>query len=315
MKAEKNSRQWKRMNVWKGMSVKEMVNEFSGAGYAGKRMAEAVEIYKKMIQDKKCIKFCSAAGALIAGGMRNVFVKFIRAGMVDAMLFTGAILTHDLIEAFGIKHFQGTSNVNDVDLHKQEVFRMYDVFLEKEGFLVLEDELRKIFPLLPEEELSPRQFLYELGKHIKDENSIIKACYDMNVPIFCPSITDSMLGFHAWIYSQTHKLKINSQLDIRDFYDFSWKPGKTFGMLILGGGVPKHFVPGMMQASGNSLDYIIQITMDRPEHGGVSGMQIIEAKSWGKVSEKGLVCDLRADVTLAFPILVASILDYIEEKN
>ena len=68
----------------------------------------------------------------------------------------------------------------------------------------------------------------------------------------------------------------------------------------------------MMQASGNSLNYIIQITMDRPEHGGVSGMQIIEAKSWGKVSPEGLVCDMRCDVTLAFPILAAEILTYVK---
>lgn len=314
MKVEKGSRNEKRMDVWEGMTVKELTEQFGGAGYAGKRMSEACEIYKKMLDDKKCIKFVSAAGCLIAGGMRNVFVKLIRSKAVDAMLFTGAILTHDLIEAFGIKHFQGSANIDDRELHKKEIFRMYDVFLDKQGFLVLEEELRKIFPDLPQEELSPRQFLHELGKHIKDENSIIKACYDMNIPIFCPSITDSMLGFHVFVYSQLHKLKINSQLDIRDFYDFSWKKDKTFGMLILGGGVPKHFVPGMMQASGNSLDYVIQITMDRPEHGGVSGMQIIEAKSWGKVSEKGLVCDLRADVTLAFPILVASILDYVKNQ-
>ena len=71
----------------------------------------------------------------------------------------------------------------------------------------------------------------------------------------------------------------------------------------------------MMQASGNSLSYIIQITMDRPEHGGVSGMQIIEAKSWGKVAPEGLVCDMRCDVTLAFPILAAEILSYLKEKS
>lgn len=317
MKGEKDSREEKRMNIWENMKVKELVKELGGAGYAGKRMSEAVSIYEKMLQDKKCIKFVSAAGALIAGGMRNVFIKLIRNRGVDAMLFTGAILTHDLIEAFGVKHFQGSSKIDDIELNKKEIFRMYDVFLEKKGFLILEEELQKILPKLPQKELSPREFLYDLGKHIKDENSIIKACYDMDVPIFCPSITDSMLGFHLWVYSQTHQLKINSQLDIRDFYDFAWKPKeeRKFGMLILGGGVPKHFVPGMMQASGNSLDYIIQITMDRPEHGGVSGMQIIEAKSWGKVSPAGLVCDLRCDVTLAFPILVASILDYLKEKS
>jgi len=180
MKAEKGSRNEKRMDVWKDMKVSDLVSELSGAGYAGKRMSEAVEVYKKMLQDKKCIKFVSAAGALIAGGMRNVFVKLIRAGGVDAMLFTGAILTHDLIESFGVKHFQGSSNVNDVDLHKKELFRMYDVFLEKKGFLVFEEEMQKILPKLPQEEFSSREFLFELGKFIDDENSIIKACHDMN---------------------------------------------------------------------------------------------------------------------------------------
>jgi len=82
----------------------------------------------------------------------------------------------------------------------------------------------------------------------------------------------------------------------------------------LGGGVPKHFVPLMMQVTGKSLKYTIQITMDRPEHGGVSGMQIREAKSWGKIDEKGLICDMRADITLVFPILVANILNYLKKE-
>lgn len=309
----KGAREEKRMDVRAGMSVSELVRELKGAGYAGKRMHDAVEIYKKMLDDKKCIKFVSAAGALIAGGMRNVFVELIKAKAVDAMLFTGAILTHDLIESFGVKHFQGSSNIDDVELAKEDTFRMYDVFLKKEGFLVHEERIQEILPKMPQRELSPREFLFELGKFIEDENSIIKACHDNNVDIYCPSITDSMLGFQIWMYSQNHELKVNPQLDIRDFMVNVWKPDKTYGMLILGGGVPKHFVPGMMQATGNSLNYIIQITMDRPEHGGVSGMQIIEAKSWGKVAPDGLVCDMRADVTLAFPILVASILDYLKK--
>ncbi len=315
MKAAKGTRHEKRMDIWAGMSVSQLIEQLAGAGYAGKRMAEAVEVYKKMIDDKNCHKFVSAAGALIAGGMRNVFVKFIRSGAVDSFLTTGAILSHDLIEAFGVHHYEGSSAVDDRELAKKHTFRMYDVFLDKEGFMKLEDGLREIFPKLTQEEMSPREFLRELGKHVKDENSIIKACSDMNVDIYCPAITDSMLGFHAWMYSQTKKLKINPQLDIRDFMDVVWQEGKTYGMLILGGGVPKHFVPGMMQASGNSLSYIIQITMDRPEHGGVSGMQIIEAKSWGKVAPEGLTCDMRCDVTLAFPILVAEILTYLEKKN
>lgn len=308
----KGSREEKRMDVKKDMKVKELVEELKGAGYAGKRMHDAVEIYKKMIDDKKCVKFLSAAGALIAGGMRNVFVKFIKSGAVDVFITTGAILTHDLIETFGEHHFQGSSKVDDRELAKEDTFRMYDVFLKKQGFMKFEEEIQKILPKLTQKERSPREFLKELGKEIKDENSIIKACADANVDIYCPAITDSMLGFQLWMYSQENKLRINPQLDIRDFMNIVWGDEKTYGMLILGGGVPKHFVPGMMQASGNSLNYVIQITMDRPEHGGVSGMQIIEAKSWGKASPDALICDMRCDVTLAFPILVSCILDYLE---
>jgi len=315
MEAKKGSRQEKRMDVWPNMSVKELTEQLGGAGYAGKRMAEAFEIYKLMLEDKKCIKFVSAAGALIAGGMRNVFVKLIRAKAVDALLFTGAILTHDLIESFGVKHYQGKSDVDDRELYDKGVFRMYDVYLEKKGFLRHEEEIQKILPLLPQKEMSPREFLKELGKHIKDKNSIIRACYDNNIDIYCPAITDSMLGFQVWLYGQNHKLKINSQLDIEDFMNLVWQENKTYGFLILGGGVPKHFVPGMMQATGNSLKYTIQITMDRAEHGGVSGMQIREAKSWGKIDKEGYICDMRCDVTLAFPILAANILSYLEGRK
>ena len=315
MKAAKGTRHEKRMDVWADMKVSELIEQLAGAGYAGKRMAEAAEVYKKMVDDKNCHKFVSIAGALIAGGMRNVITRFVRAGAVDSLIVTGSILSHDLIEAFGVRHYQGSSSVDDRELAKKHTFRMYDVFLDKEGFMKLEDGLREILPNLPQQEMSPREFIRELGRHIKDENSIIRACTDMNIDIYCPAITDSMLGFHVWMYSQTRKLKVNPQLDIGDFMNAVWQKGKTYGMLILGGGVPKHFVPGMMQASGNSLKYVIQITMDRPEHGGVSGMQIIEAKSWGKVAPEGLVCDMRCDVTLAFPILVAEILTYLKEKS
>ncbi|OGM01322.1 hypothetical protein A3K72_02990 [Candidatus Woesearchaeota archaeon RBG_13_36_6] len=311
----KGSRLKKRADVKPNMTVSEFVNEMGGAGFTAKRLSEAVEIYKMMIDDNNCIKVLTAAGALVAGGMRNIFVRMIRAGLVDVFITTGgSVLTHDLIEAFGVEHKQGSAFTDDVKLAKENVVRIYDIFLEKRGYSVLEDEVQKILPNLPQEEISPSGLLRELGKQIKDENSIIKACADMNVPIFCPSITDSMLGFQIWMYSQNHKLKMNPQLDIRDIMDIVWQE-KRFGAMILGGGVPKHFIAGMMQASGKELNYAIQITLDRAEHGGVSGAHLKEAKSWRKVAADAPVTDVICDVTLAFPLIVASLLDYVENKK
>ena len=305
----------KRADVRPNMSVSEFVYEMQGAGFTAKRLSEAVEIYEMMVDDKDCVKVLTAAGALIAGGMRNIFVKMIRANLVDVFIATGgSVLTHDLIEVFGVRHKQGSAFIDDVKLANEDVVRIYDVFLEKKGFSVLEDEIQKILPRLPQEELSPSELLRELGKHIKDENSIIKACADMNVPIFCPSITDSMLGFQIWMYSQNHKLKMNPQLDIRDIMEIVWQD-KRFGALILGGGVPKHFIAGMMQASGKELSYAIQVTLDRPEHGGVSGANLKEAKSWKKVAANAPITDVICDVTLAFPLIVTCLLDYVENKK
>lgn len=304
----KGSKQEKRMDLKENMSVKDFVKELNGSGFNGKRLAEAVDIYKAMMNDKNCIKVLGCGGALIAGGLRNVFVKFIKKGFVDVLIPTGAILTHDLIETFGVHHYQGSSITDDVKLAKEETMRIYDVFLPKKGYLKVEEELQKILPLLPQKEMSPCEFLYELGKHIKDENSIIKACYDHNVKIFCPSITDSVLGFQLWMFSQNHALKINPQLDTEDIQNLVWKKDATFGLTILGGGVGKHYLPLMMQVSGKEISYAIQITLDRPEHGGVSGAHLEEAKSWRKLSADALSTTIISDVTIAFPLIVAALI-------
>jgi deoxyhypusine synthase len=295
--------------VWKNMTVKDLMSEFSKAGFTARALGDSLEVYKKMLEDKKCFKIIAAAGALIPGGMRNIFNEAIKAGLVDAFVVsTGSLIDHDIIESFGIKHIQGEPNADDIELGKKDINRIYDVYLPNKGYLALEDELKKIFPKMPQEEMSPNKFLFELGKHIKDENSMLRLCSEKNIPIFDPSITDSISGFHAWVYSQTHKMKINPQLDIRDFLDKMWQDRK-YGLTILGGGVPKHFVAGMMQVTGNSINYAIQITMSRPEYGGVSGAPLREAKSWKKVAADAITADVVIDATVAFPMLVAALID------
>jgi len=63
-----------------------------------------------------------------------------------------------------------------------------------------------------------------------------------------------------------------------------------------------------MQTTPKALDYAVQITMDRPEAGGVSGAKLEEAKSWKKVAVEAEVVDLVCDATIALPIIVASLL-------
>lgn len=176
---------------------------------------------------------------------------------------------------------------------------------------MLEDGLQNIFPELPQENMSAAKFIQELGKKMTVK-CIPKLAAERNIPVFCPSLPDSILGFQVWMFSQLHKLKVNPALDQQDLLDFTWKKDEDttkVGALIVSGGVPKHFLQLAAQIAGKALDYAIQITMDRPEHGGVSGASISEAISWGKVNEKALTANIICDATIALPLLIASIID------
>ena len=297
----------KHVKIWPNMMVNELVEEMKNSGFQARKLADSVRILTDMIHDKKCTKFLGLAGAIVPGGMRRVIVEIIRNHFIDVIVTTGANLTHDLIEAFGEHHYHKESVVNDVQLYKSKINRIYNILLPNKGYVILEQNLQSIFPKLPQEELSSREFLSELGKHISDRNSIVKAAADENMPIFCPAISDSILGFQIWMHSQSHKLTVNTTLDQKDILDIAFD-SKRSGALIIGGGVPKHYIAMAMQTTPKALNYVVQITMDRPESGGVSGASLEEAKSWKKVAVNAKTVDLICDATIALPIIISSLL-------
>ena len=56
---------------------------------------------------------------------------------IDVFVTTGANITHDLIEALGDKHYQGESNVDDSELNKQGIDRIYNVFMKNEVYEII----------------------------------------------------------------------------------------------------------------------------------------------------------------------------------
>jgi deoxyhypusine synthase len=81
---------------------------------------------------------------------------------------------------------------------------------------------------------------------------------------------------------------------------------KRTGVLIVGGGVPKNFILQSMLVTPKSFDYAIQLTMDRPEPGGLSGATLDEARSWGKVGENARAVTVYSDATITLPVIVAA---------
>ncbi|HNX10474.1 MAG TPA: deoxyhypusine synthase [Methanothrix sp.] len=291
------------LQIEPAMSVNCLVKEMSHCGFGARRLAEAVAIYEKMLSEDFA-KFLTISGAMVPAGMRNIISDQIRKGHVDVLVITGANLVHDIIESFGC-HCLGTPESDDAALRAEGKSRIYDVFLRDEDFAGFEELMQRILPET-EKSISGRELMSIIGSRIEDRRSILRSAYDMNVPVFCPALPDSMIGLQAWMFSQTKKLSVDAFADIKEIVDICFECKKA-GILIVGGGVPKNFALQSMLLTPNSFDLAIQLTTDTPENGGLSGATLSEAVSWGKISEKARFVTVYGDATITLPVLVAAV--------
>jgi len=291
------------------MRVDELVDAMGKSGvFSAGRVAKAVEIYREMLEAGSTI-FMGVGGAMVPGGLRRVLTQAINEGLVDVIVTTGANVTHDLIEAIGGYHARGEALVNDAELRERGISRIFDVYVPQQVFELFEDRIQPIFAEITKEgaRMSSAELLRRIGSRLDDENSFVKAAAAKEVPVFCPAIADSILGLQAWLYSQEHELNIDCLRDVREVVELA-SNAKEPGAVLLGGGVAKNFVFQSMLLTPQSFKYAIQITMDRPEHGGLSGATLEEAKSWGKLAPDAKSVMVIGDATVIFPLVVASVL-------
>ena len=306
-----------------GMTVGELAETYGDAGFGAGDLSDAVEVYAEMLGRDDVTNFVGLAGAMVPAGMRQVVVDLIRDGHVDALATTGAILTHDAIEAVGGHHHHGreadpekTPREHDETLREEGVDRIYDVYLPQEHFAEFETHLRgHVFPALAEQgTVSIRELTVTLGRANAEQNAaegvdadpgIAAAAYEEGVPIYAPAVQDSVLGIQTWIYGQTSELQVDAFADMDELADLAHDAEKA-GALVVGGGVPKNYVLQTMLTVPRAYDYAVQLTMDPPRTGGLSGATLDEARSWGKLEPEAESVSVYADATITFPILVAA---------
>lgn len=300
----------KHVDIKKNMNVNDLVLEMNKSGVfnAGK-LSEATDIIEKMVKDKNCIVFLGLAGAAVPGGMKNIIIDMLKENLVDVFVTTGANLTHDLIEALGFSHYKLKGNISDKELNKKGYDRIYNSIMPNKVYEDLEKFFRgTLFPKV-NKKITIKEFLWLIGKHL-NKNSILKTCYEKKIPVFCPALADSGIGLMIWgKLAEGEKINIDEFSDMKEIIDLSWKAKKT-GVIYLGGGVPKNFIQQSLQFS-KGADYGVQITMDRPEHGGSSGAELKEGISWGKLKNEARYIDVICDFTIALPIVYAALKDRI----
>ncbi|MBR5832060.1 MAG: deoxyhypusine synthase [Bacteroidales bacterium] len=309
----------------KKVDATEIINSMRGMSFTSRDTATAADIYDRMVNDKDCSIILTLAGSTSAAGCMQVYVDMVKNNMVDCIVSTGAsIVDMDFFEALGFKHYKGTPFIDDKFLRANYVDRIYDTFIDEEELQFCDRSIKEIANSLEPRPYSSREFIYEMGKWLangnaKKKDSLVQACYEHNVPIFCPAFTDSSAGFGLVMHQVENPDKHMSIDSIRDFYELTQIKiaAPATGLFMVGGGTPKNFAQDTVvcaEVLGHEdiemHKYAIQITVADVRDGACSSSTLKEASSWGKV-DTVFEQMVYAEATTVVPLIAS----YIYHKN
>ena len=321
-------------------SVTDLIEKTFNAYNAG-RVKDACHLLVRRYSGPDVTVGMSLAGALTPAGMQSSVIPLMEHGLIDWIVATGANMYHDMHYAFNLPLFEGTPNVDDRELRKVGVTRIYDVLFDYEEVLMETDRrLRKILTR-PEfqREMGTQEFYYLLGKilnelekeHETGEVSILACAYRNSIPVFTSSPGDSTIGMNVAgleLLTEKFKLKINPSIDVNESTAIvlnakKHENGKT-GVILVGGGSPKNFmlqtepqIQEILRIKEAGQDYFIQITDARVDTGGLSGATPKEAVTWGKIDPDTVETSVivYADCTIALPLMTAYVLQNSKPKK
>src|SRR5215203_157253 len=192
--------------IRKGLSVADLVDQTFKA-YNGARLAEACRLFtQKMIAAEGTVGM-SLTGALTPAGLgKAAIVPLMRAGFVDWIISTGANLYHDLHYGLGMELYAGSPFLNDVELRRDGVIRIYDVLFDYDVLLDTDAFVREVIQG-PEFQRTMGtdefhyllgRYVYERGKKLKlKDSSVLATAYECGIPIFTSSPGDSSIGMNV----------------------------------------------------------------------------------------------------------------------
>ena len=185
--------------VTASMPVTDLVEEVFLSYNAG-RMREACRLFtQKMLADDVTVGL-SLSGALSPAGLgMSCLVPLMEAGFVDWIISTGANLYHDTHFALRMEMHQSRPGLNDLELRKHQVIRIYDIVFDYENLLGTDKFYRVLCRSEPfQKTFSTAEFHYLVGKYLaaredeatgidKKHRSFVAAAYRCGVPIFTSS--------------------------------------------------------------------------------------------------------------------------------
>jgi deoxyhypusine synthase len=324
------------LDLSKIRTIDDLVRAMGDTAYTARQVGDAADVLEAMARDKDCFVVMTLAGALTVGKMGLVFCDLIESGIVKAIVSTGALMAHGLVEATGLSHFRyDSSKMDDKELFEAGYNRVYDSLEPETNLDHVEEVVDHILEKWDAEDVVCSWKLHrKIGEFLKKQEGgrgILKSAYEHNVPVFVPAFSDSELGIDFALHKMARQQSKRPLLRFDPFEDFetfadTMLATKRMGIFTIGGGVPRNWSQqfgvyaelmarrGYKKLPLKRYNYGVRICPEPVHWGGLSGSTYTEAVSWGKFvppEEGGRFAEVFEDATVALPLVVGAVLQRI----
>ena len=233
--------------------------------------------------------FLGYTSNLISSGVREALRFLCKHRLVDVLVTTAGGVEEDIIKCLGPTYL-GDFALRGKELRAKGLNRIGNLIVPNNNYCAFEDFMNPILDAMLAEQRAdgvvwtPSKFIRRLGREINDESSVAYWAYKNDIPIYCPALTDGSIGDMLYFHSfRSPGLVLDIVGDIRGMNNEAMEaaPRKT-GMLVLGGGLPKHHINNA-NLMKNGADFSVCISTAQMFDGSDSGANPDEAVSWGKI--------------------------------
>lgn len=322
------------LDVTKADSFAELLEQMSRTAFGGRSLGQAADVLHEMVADPKCFVVGTFSGAMTIAKMGLLLTEMIDQGLLNAVISTGALLCHGLIEQTGHTHFRHDPSWSDKKLYDAGYARVYDTLELEKNLDVAEATSYAVLQSMPADTpFGSFEFNRRLGEHLRSKHEgrgILQSAAAKDVPVYVPAFTDSELGIDVYMYNLLapqrgcKPVRFDPLRDMDDYFQ-RVSAAERLGIFTVGGGVPRNWgqqIGPLAEILHRRTDgkvggmcrfrYAVRICPEPAHWGGLSGATYSEGVSWGKFvppGEGGRFAEVHADATIAWPILIRGVLE------
>ncbi|MBZ0269596.1 deoxyhypusine synthase family protein [bacterium] len=325
------------LEISRADSLSNLVTEMKSTSFGGRQVGEAAEVLQAMAEDEDCLVIGTFSGAMTVGMMGHLLCDTMEAGILDAIVSTGALMAHGFVQAAGMSHYRYDPRMDDTELYAKGYNRVYDTLeLESnldDAELLMEEALREA----DGDVMSSRVVHERLGDVLlgqKLDRGILPIARRLGIPVYTPAFTDSELGLDFEVCNRRREIAGKARIPFDPFFDLRHyadlcRTKPKLGIFTIGGGVPRNWAQQVgpfwevldkrIPGSGALVRfwYGVRICPEPVHWGGLSGCTYSEGVSWGKFvppEEGGRFAEVYSDATIAWPLVGGAVLERLKRK-